>query len=152
MVRSKPMKSCRFLVSALVLGALFAPSAGAAVRYRVTEIPTFGGDWSSAAAINEQGHVTGTAAFRRDRLGSDAHAYVYADGALTDLGALVRRHDEFVESFSDGRAINAADLVAGDELSRSGDAHPVLFTPARTTFTQDTWFQMIAYGINDAGD
>src|SRR3954451_23679899 len=145
------MKSCRFLVPALLLGTLFVQSAAAATRYQVTEIPTFGGDSSSAAAINQQGHVTGSAAFRQDRSGADAHAYLYADGTMLDLGSDVPRHGGFVGSFSDGRAISSSDVVAGDELGRGGDADPMLFTPDRIAFNQAPWFQMIARGINDAG-
>jgi probable HAF family extracellular repeat protein len=153
MVRSETMKICRFLVPALLLGTLFVQSASAATRYQVTEIPTFGGDFSTAAAINEQGHVTGTAWFRRDRSGIDAHAYLYAGGTMLDLGNdAVPRNDEHVNSVSDGRAINSSDQVAGDELGRGGDPFPVLFTPAPVEFRLPEWFQVIARGINEAGD
>jgi probable HAF family extracellular repeat protein len=146
------MKTCRFLVSALLLVTAFAQSAPAATRYQVTEVPTFGGDSSTAAAISEQGHVTGTAAFRQDRSGADAHAYLLANGSLLDLGSDVPRRDEHVGSFSDGRAINSSDVVAGDEFGRGGDPDPVLFTPSIIAFNQAPWFRMIARGINDAGD
>src|SRR5688500_4715224 len=67
--------SIAIVVSLIVNG----PVAAAPPRYTITPLPT-----SGAAAINNQGHVTGTYLLA----GGGFHGFLYRDGALIDLGTL----------------------------------------------------------------
>lgn len=89
------------------------PPVGEAVRGYVYDgtgvrmIGTFGGDASTAAAINNAGAVTGTAGLPDTNIADPLrHAYLYQDGVLHDLGTLGGLHSE-------GYDINDAGLVAG---------------------------------------
>jgi len=72
----------------------------------VTELGTFGGDYSPIAALNNHGAATGYAAFPGPA-GGYHHAYIYQDGTLQDLGTL----DGDINSA--GTDINELGQVAG---------------------------------------
>jgi probable HAF family extracellular repeat protein len=82
-----------------------------APRYGVTDLGTLGGAWSKAEAVNNAGQVTGTSADANRR----ARAFVYAGGAMKNLGTL----EGHTASFAHG--INDAGDVAG--YSAPPDAH-----------------------------
>jgi len=91
-------------LAAIVLLVLLAfPSAGAEVRYRVTEIGTLGGDESGATGVNASGQVCGTAT---DASGVE-HTFLWEDGTMTDL------HWNASWDFSMGADINRHGMVAG---------------------------------------
>lgn len=73
----------------------------------VTPLPFTG--YSEANGINAAGAITGTAQFVNSEGDLEPHAYVYAGGVVTDLGALAGS----VRQFSYGNAINDAGHVAG---------------------------------------
>jgi probable HAF family extracellular repeat protein len=53
--------------------------------YVITDLGTFGGTQSTAAAINSLGQVVGVASFPGDSL---SHAFLYSNGVKQDLGSL----------------------------------------------------------------
>jgi probable HAF family extracellular repeat protein len=86
------------------LMSLTAFAAGATPHYYVTDLGTFGGDLSSAKAINDSGQVTGQA---RVSSGAD-HAFLYTNGTMMDLGAMPGA------GATVGNGINAAGKIAGE--------------------------------------
>jgi probable HAF family extracellular repeat protein len=68
-----------FLFAVLIL----LSSASADIRYHLTDIGTFGGDWSQALGINNKGQVVGSAA-RPDGI---RRPFLFSDGNLFDLGS-----------------------------------------------------------------
>ena len=90
-------------------------------------IPSLGGDFSFALAINRHGQVTGNAAVTSDSADAAYRAFIFRDGTLLDLGTLGGRD-------SAGNDINDAGQVAGygttaevDENGNSPTA-PFLYT------------------------
>lgn len=90
-------------------------------------IGTFGGDWSTATAVNAAGVVTGTGTLPTGTgpYNPDRHAYIDRGGAVQDLGTLGGR-------VSEGLDINAAGEVAGwSEIDVNPDgqavSHPFLY-------------------------
>ena len=71
------------------------------------------GGISNAYAINAGGQVVGMST---DREGH-AHAFLYANGRMTDLGVLGQKHSE-------ARAINTIGEVVGDGITSMGLGHP----------------------------
>src|SRR5262249_47650364 len=87
--------------------------------------------------VNASGHACGYATWT-DFLG---HAVIYANGGLTDLGAM---RDDFEVSEANG--INAAGHVAGDEYDRSATRHAFFYADGRfDVFAAGTK----ANGLND---
>lgn len=90
-------------------------------------IPTFGGDFSIAFAINRHGQVTGNAALESSPGDPPFRAYIYRDGTMLDLGTLGGRK-------SNGNDINDAGQVAGYAETAGVDADdsplqfPILYT------------------------
>ena len=85
-------------------------------------IPSLGGDWSSAAAINRSGQVTGTAALEGDAIPEPfRHAFIFRDKSILDIGTLGGRN-------STGNDINDAGQVAGGAETGALDenGNPVL--------------------------
>jgi probable HAF family extracellular repeat protein len=80
------MLSARLLT---LLCALAVPlslvAAGNSTRYTVTDIGTFGGTFSEAVGINDNGLVAGSSLLAGDAV---IHAFVWQKGVTTDLGTL----------------------------------------------------------------
>lgn len=103
---------------------------------RTTDLGVVGGHGgSTAAAINDLGHVVGTST---TRLPAEQHGFIWVSGTLTDLGNLgstrsVRPLD-----------INRDDVVVGDASTRDGkSAHAFLWSGGRMsdlgTLRGDHW-------------
>ena len=110
----------------------------------------------SVAALNGRGHAVGSAdaVFYPGSGGPygegsfDSHAYVYRDGAMTDLGTLAGHR------YSSAAAINASGAVAGHSRERAGDGIRRAFlhdgaamVDLGTLGGAESW----ASGINDGG-
>src|SRR6266481_2804435 len=67
----------------VALGALIAavPAAG----YSIVDLGTLGGDSSEATGINNSGHVVGSST----TAAGATHGFLYASGAMTDLGTMI---------------------------------------------------------------
>lgn len=110
----------------------------------MTMLPTFGGDVGTAHAINDAGQIVGGASAP----GGQLHAYVYQQGAMTDLGTLPGG------DYSEAYAVNARGDVAGQSNRRLGGMTAFRY---RDGVMEDLGFLphgilSLAYGINDAGD
>lgn len=87
-------------------------------------IGTFGGDWSEARAISDNGQVAGTAALVAFRSPyGDTRAFVYRDRTLTDLGTL----GDGVSSWA--YDINDAGQVVGASEYYYDAAGPISYHP-----------------------
>jgi probable HAF family extracellular repeat protein len=79
---SKICRGSARLVSTVLL--VCVSSASATIEYSVTDLGTLGGDYSGPTGINSLGQVAGVST-----TGSGAqHAFLYANGHLSDLGTL----------------------------------------------------------------
>jgi probable HAF family extracellular repeat protein len=94
----------------LVVGATTPGPARASGGYTITDLGTFGGMFSAAYGINDNGDVVGEAEFPN----GDSHAFLY-DGALPidDLGTLGG-------TFSSAQDVNINNEVAGDSTDAAG--------------------------------
>jgi probable HAF family extracellular repeat protein len=71
---------------AVVSGPQSARAAGpSTIAYTLTDLGTFGGNYSQAIAINEAGQVIGIANIAGD---TSYHAFMWDSGVMTDLGTL----------------------------------------------------------------
>lgn len=82
-----------------------------------TDIGTFGGTQSWARDINNAGQVTGGA----QRAGNVTRAFIYEDGALTDIGAFT------ANGYSYGTAINDSGWVTGNAQAADGSFQAFLY-------------------------
>lgn len=132
-----------------VVGVLIpaGPSAPRAFFYtggRMRLLPTLGGDFTFAAAINRRDVVVGTAS---DRAGN-SHAVVWSDNGrrIHDLG--IARGD--VASFGSG--INNANTAVGDTDRANGTARAAIFEHRRVVVLAGLGGPVSqAVDINDAG-
>jgi probable HAF family extracellular repeat protein len=79
---------------------------------------------SSAAAINERGHVVGISLDQN----FNPHAFLWQDGAMTDLNSLVPAKSPLV--LLTACSINSRDEIAGLAMTASGEFHAYLAIPA----------------------
>jgi probable HAF family extracellular repeat protein len=139
----------------------------------MTDLGTFGGQYSAASGINNKGQVVGSADTPSDR-----RAFFY-DGVMHDLGFSGQANDINDNSvivgqsgfsgflfdgtyhdlgtlggtYADGRAVNADGLVAGDSTVASGRHHAFLYSDGTMTDlgTLPGGLYSSANGINSAG-
>lgn len=79
-------------------------------------IPSLGGDWSSAAAINRSGQVTGTAALEGDAIPEPfRHAFIFRDKTIVDIGTLGGRNSNGNDINDAGQVVGGAETGALDE-------------------------------------
>lgn len=90
--------------------AVVSMSPVAATSYQVTEIPTLGGWYTEPRKVNNAGEVTG---FSYVAATSHAHAFLYRNGTIRDLGTLGGEA-------SYGHDINDSGDVVGHSLTATG--------------------------------
>ncbi len=111
-------------------------------EYTITDLGTLGGSASAANAINASGEVVGNA----DTAAGAEHAFIYANGTMTDLGTLSGG------SASNATAINSSAEVVGESTTSSGATHAAEFGGGNVTdLGTDGTSGSEANGINDSG-
>jgi probable HAF family extracellular repeat protein len=90
--------------------AVVSMSPVAATSYQVTEIPSLGGWYTEPRKISNAGEVTG---FSHVAATGQAHAFLYSDGTIRDLGTLGG-------AASYGNDINDSGNVVGHSLTATG--------------------------------
>lgn len=126
--------------------------ARTARRYFITDLGTLGGTESFAYAINDSGHITGLSRTSGD---ASTHAFLYKNGAMTDLYPLNSQDVGTVGP----TGINNAGQIASDAMS-GGICLPAVLdsTTANITFlgslggVTDNAFNGAATAINDVGN
>jgi len=114
-------------------------------------IPTFGGVWSNASALNRHGHVIGEAALDDDSFGEPHyHAYVYRDKTMRSLGTLGGRNSSASDINDAGQVVGYSETVL-DEFGNA-EVEPFLYTGGvmRSLGTLGGAFG-VARGLNNAG-
>ena len=103
--------------------ATFGVTCRATATYRVIDLGTLGGSYSSARAINSAGQVVGNSGMPggdpEDGL-PNAHAFLWENGVMTDLGTLGG-------GYSSAEDINDAGQVVGFSTTSSGVTHGFLW-------------------------
>jgi probable HAF family extracellular repeat protein len=112
----------------VIVVAYTFPGGGATRSFVVfgevaTPLGTLGGASTFATAINERGDVTGGS----ETATGDFHAFLYANGTMTDLGTLAPGPGRS----SGGAGINGARDVVGDAYTADGRRHAILITGGR---------------------
>lgn len=80
-------------------------------------IPSFGGDWSGATAINRSGQVVGSAAMPDDNMGELSYrAFIYKDKAMRQLGTLGGKNSDAFDINDAGQVVGTAATAEVDEL------------------------------------
>ncbi len=77
---------------------------------KVVPLPTFGGNFNFAKAVNERGQIVGSSTFP----GGQTHGVLWQDGALVDLGTLGGEHSQATAIDAQGRIVGAAQTAAGE--------------------------------------
>ena len=91
-----------------------------------TDLGTLGGRVTGASGINELGQVVGTS---RTEIALADHAFLYADGRLTDLGTLPAPFSSGSPASSSARDINDSGQVVGSsQILFRGNFHAFLYT------------------------
>lgn len=107
------------LPTATTLSALFVVAMGlmnAQVAYKITDLGTLGGSYSSGLGINASGQVTGSSR----TAGSANHAFLWKGTSMADLGTLGG-------STSAGLGINASGQVTGYSSTNLDLTHAFLW-------------------------
>lgn len=109
------------------------------------DLGTLGGSFATASAINSAGHIVGFSALD-DNSTWLAHAFLYADGVMHDLGTIVPD-----ASLSEATAINDANQIAGHGWVQ-GSHHAFLYEDG---IMQDLGTlggrRSFAHGLNNLG-
>jgi probable HAF family extracellular repeat protein len=116
----------------------------------VRNIPTLGGDWSYAAAINNVGQAVGIATIDAiDFIDPTRHAILYRDRVMQDLGTLGGLISEAYDINDAGQVVGMSETTPD---FKSGEPHPFLYQNGAMT---DLGFlggvRARALGINNAG-
>jgi probable HAF family extracellular repeat protein len=88
----------------------------------MTDLGTLGGPYSLAYDINDSRQIVGEAYLSEDV----DHAFVYADGIMTDLNTLTPGSGW---TLTQARAINDLGQIVGYRINPSGQEHAFLLTP-----------------------
>jgi len=111
----------------------------------MTDIGTLGSDYSTGYGLDDLGRVVGSSETADGR----SHAFLYADGQMTDLGALGGDNPGWTTT---AQGINTAGQIVGYSYLPSGDFHAFLYEGGAMrdlgTLGGD-WSQ--AYAINASG-
>lgn len=113
---------------------------------RMITLPSLpGGTFSPARAISDLGHIVGTSEVAGSYHGQYTHAFLYSDGAMTDLGTLGGEH-------SDAHDVTNSGHVVGTASTTDGDRHAFLYSSGvmRDLGTLGG-SESCAWGINDHG-
>lgn len=106
---------------------------------QLRELGTLGGPSSSARAINDAGHIVGSAstARRKSERVFEQHGFLYVDGVMRSLGPLDDKPEN--PGFTDAHAINSAGVIVGQTTGMkawfyaNGKRHPLgTLVPAGT--------------------
>src|SRR5437867_11168939 len=79
------------VLSAAVIAMLAIIAWPVSAETTTTDLGTLGGDFSEAHDVNDRGAVVG---FSETTSAGTVHAFLWQDGAMTDLGALFGRSEE----------------------------------------------------------
>jgi probable HAF family extracellular repeat protein len=96
------------LVAMALLGVLSGSSGASSEDYTVTDLGTLGGDYSYAYALNDTGQIVGFSYVSP----SSIHAFLYKDGQMRDLNALIPQDSGWTLEFA--WAINTAGQIVGE--------------------------------------
>ena len=136
-----------FRRSVMVLGVLsfllsfVGHGAWGGVQYTVTDLGTLsGGSLSAASGINAIGQVVG-ASYTSSGL---YHAFLYSNGAMTDLGTLGG-------TWSGVGDINASGQVVGGAVTNGGDYHAFLYSNATMADLNTLASNLGGWTLNGAG-
>jgi probable HAF family extracellular repeat protein len=108
----------------------------------VEDLGNLGRDYTQVEDVNAEGQVVGSSRTR----GSVTHAFVWADGSMTDLGILPDR------AHSVARAINGSGVVAGECYTYDWDqGTPFVWESGAMTALPLAGDRGIVLAMNDAG-
>lgn len=128
---------CNQVVGLVILCGGFVSVAAAQTSYTATDLGTLSGAGSTRVAdINKTGQIVGT---------SGDHAFLWSNGAMTDLGTLGGKT-------SAAYAVNDQGAVVGEASSASGEVHAFLWQNGLMTDLGVAGETSAAHGINSKGD
>jgi probable HAF family extracellular repeat protein len=154
-----------FLGAAVTAGLLLAASGAAQTtdrhaggsgvaqpQYRIIDLGEFGGELANAHAINDAGHVVGTA----EAPNLEALPFLWRDGALTDLGTLLPGR---TSGHGIARGISSNGFVVGYSMApyppipASSISHAFFWSEqsGMIDLTPDSAVMSIAWDVNSAG-
>ena len=116
-------------------------------------IPSFGGTWSSAGALNRHGHVTGNAAFADDAVEAPHfHGYVYRDKVIRSVGTLGGKNSSAADINDGGQVTGYAETDVVDEFGNV-EVRPFLYAGGAMSNlgTLAGGNYALANGLNNAG-